>query len=190
MVGEDEMKRLSARYEDYARKHMKLPDGIQAPGVDNGKDGKDGKEAKDAKDAKDPATEETSSNARKAPELLPPPDFSSNASRSRGDTSTYTMQPPHATPTANSNTQDVNNSGPSIKKEDDVRQEEEMPAPSASRPQVRYGENGVPIIERNAICSVEKMIAEEAKNKSPVDGLLKLMKTTTEYDDIDILDGV
>jgi hypothetical protein len=40
------------------------------------------------------------------------------------------------------------------------------------------------IIDRNAMCSVEKMIAK-AKKGEAVDGLLKLMKTTDEYDALD-----
>lgn len=41
------------------------------------------------------------------------------------------------------------------------------------------------VIERNAkMCAVDQMIAK-AKKGEAVDGLLKLMKTTTEYDKLD-----
>ncbi|KAF3491578.1 uncharacterized protein GIQ15_01095 [Arthroderma uncinatum] len=67
----------------------------------------------------------------------------------------------------------------------------ETPAPS--RPtdsQSRHEEtaDGTVIIDREGGCAVEKMMAK-AKKETAVDGLLKLMKTTTEYDGLDEWSG-
>ncbi|KAM5441306.1 hypothetical protein MferCBS31731_003735 [Microsporum ferrugineum] len=67
----------------------------------------------------------------------------------------------------------------------------ERSQPADSHPlqqQVVSNTGGLVIIDRDGSCSVERMMAR-AKKETAVDGLLKLMKTTAEYDGLDEWSG-
>ncbi|KAK2867877.1 hypothetical protein FQN49_003380 [Arthroderma sp. PD_2] len=60
--------------------------------------------------------------------------------------------------------------------------------PTASQSPLEENIDGPIVINREGGCSVEKMMAK-AKKETAVDGLLKLMKTTAEYDGLDEWSG-
>ncbi|PGH19343.1 hypothetical protein AJ80_03983 [Polytolypa hystricis UAMH7299] len=53
----------------------------------------------------------------------------------------------------------------------------------------RTGDSSARVINHNPNCSVERMIAQVNKQGQAVDGLLKLMKTSREYDALDLWEG-
>ena len=262
-VSDDEMARLTAFYEDYARNRMKLPEGIQAPGSEA---------ANNAEDAKRTTTEVSSNAATKAPELPTSVDAGSNASASHHDNPADPMESlvPEETPEGELESFEDYAcrimglpKGTKIPLVDEIMEEaaeeehgptpdeaaanlrrvleeRSVPAPgtNASQPvgdgptwpmypledlvapfpvteassslgeentqggpriATRFpgvtvrpgdGKRWWPIMERNlGECSVEKTIAQVAREGQKIDGLLELMKTTAEYDDVDVLDG-
>lgn len=128
-----------------------------------------------------PASSTDTTPKAKAPKLLPAAELESEkASTDRA--------------VAHKSTGSADSPAAETRNDDDTARQEKTTTPqkAADQPQAPklLGPSGRPndppvIIERNAVCSVERMIAEAEKRGPSINGMIDLMKTTDEYDYLD-----